>query len=121
MEIVSVVTVVRVIVDSKISFTTVSVDDVAVVLVEDETVIVVISSMVSVINTSHEAVNSIFPLALNQPQHFLKTETAIERRLIARMSSPTTFSRKNNNSDSKSYSSYSVHTQMRMLLASSCR
>ena len=131
MDRVSCVTVLRDIVDSKVSLMTVSVLVVVVVevveVVEEvvDTVVVevdlIISSVVSDIKTSQDSICSCLSCDLNQTKHFRNTDTAIERRLMAFMISPITFKRKKIVSDSKVYSSYSVQIHIRMLQASSCR
>ena len=122
---VSELTVVRDMVDSKSSLMTVSVVVVIVAVLVVETAVVDVVEMISVmvleIKTSQDSVCSCISWDLNHPQHFLNTEMATDRRLIARISSPTVLSRKKTVSDSKSYSSYSVQTHMSTLEASSCR
>ena len=118
MEIVSEFTVVRESVDSNTSLITVSVVVEVVVEIVVVEVDVMISSTVSEIKTSQDAVCSCLLCDLNQAQHFLNTDTAIDSRLIARMISPTILRRKKIVSDSKSYSSYSLQIHISMLQAS---
>ena len=86
-EIVSCVTVVRDMVDSKVSLITVSVIVVVVVEVLVETVVVevdvMISCIVSDIKISQDSVCSCLLCDLNQAKHFRNTDTAIESRLTA--------------------------------------